>query len=295
MTYTIGTGDCTDEKAYPPGDASVDMIIADPAYMDWTAPRKKNQDGAVVGWSTEVYRKICEIALKKLKPTGWFILKFNDTAMLEIYPVLKEYFQIRRVVPWNKGRISTGGDPRSQCEYLVFFHQYNKKPYHKRFPQEPPRKWHGNSRGRSFPAYIDVYAPNGGEKGLTEFERVHCCQTPPWVWAPTIKYFVPPGGLVVDFCMGSGSIPFAVKIVNDPDWGVAMFPPKKKHVDTNAIDHKKQSPPPPDLVLDFPVEAERSVWAFDIFPQWAPLVQQGLDTVVNPVQNPPATQPVKSG
>jgi DNA modification methylase len=207
-------GSCFEIQNYP--QIPVNLILFDPPYKDYEQPRKKNRiTHKIKGWAIEQFKTLIQLIAENhlLAKDGWLIYKCDDDFMFKTYHVVSQFFEFRRKVTWDKGRISTGGEPRLRHENLLFFYNCGTKPFTKIFPPRIKSKWHGGSQGRSFPSVINVYAPNGGEYG-SDLCRTHTNQTPKKLWELIIDFFCPQNGLVLDPCCGTGSIAAAVQSLN---------------------------------------------------------------------------------
>jgi len=54
-------------------------------------------------------------------------------------------------------------------------------------------------------AYFDAHCASPVWRGASEREQLHPTQKPVWLISISVKASVPPGGTVLDFCMGSGT------------------------------------------------------------------------------------------
>jgi DNA modification methylase len=218
--YQIFQADCLDPSRYP---ALVNLFYCDPPFKDYSQIRKENGVNLkpMVKWDLANYAQLAKVASEVLVTGGWFIMKADDLTALESYPLISRFLHFRRFVIWDKGRISTGGNPRVQHELLLFYYKGSKTPFQKQFPPKAPSKWHGNSQGRSYSSIQRCYAKNGGECG-SKNDRVHINQTPEDLLRNLIDFFSPPSGLIVDACCGSGSVLRAIKQLNEPRyyWGI---------------------------------------------------------------------------
>jgi len=244
---------------YPPAPA--DLILFDPPFWPFSKAYKQVRAENKIALEpiltpdkdhyAEWWAAVCQIARDHLKPSGWFCFKADAWTGLLTFPITIESFAYSNEVIWDKGKIGLGRTIRVRHEKILVYMpeatgghywKYDKLPTSKRTQQNLDgkpgtyrlNKFHGGSQGKAFPSVIRVLADNNGYLGAPKRVK-HINQTPIGVWAPFLDFMCPPDGLVLDLCMGSGSIGQAVikgnqeKGVSRAYWGIEISP---KHFST---------------------------------------------------------------
>jgi len=253
-SFQFVTGDCLDAANYPPAPA--DLILFDPPFWPFSKAykqvRKENKIALapILTPDKEHYaawwEAVCQIAAAHLKPTGWFCFKADSWTGFLTFPITNEWFNYSQEVIWDKGKIGLGRTIRAQHEKILVYMpanegghywKYDKLPTSKRTQQNLDgelgtyrlKKFHGGSLGKAFPSVITVLADNNGYLGSKK-EVGHINQTPLGVWEPFLDFMCPPDGLVLDLCMGSGSVAKAAAKLNRRSgidrsyWGIEIDP-----------------------------------------------------------------------
>jgi DNA modification methylase len=254
MIITVQCGDCLDESNYP--DEPADLILFDPPFKPFKKAYKQVRKNTVAKLdpiltpSAELYdrwwRKVCEVATKYLKPTGWFCYKSDSWTAKGTFPITREFFDYSNevildhgddryimelgTIVWDKGRIGLGRKIRTQHEQVeVYMAQGSEAKYWKfgkgirsskreqigltgKVGGYKIKKWHGSSQNIAFPSIIRVPNYNNGTLGATKTKHIN--ETPKKVWEKFIDYMCPPKGLVLDLTAGLGSVGKEVKYLN---------------------------------------------------------------------------------
>lgn len=175
---------------------SVDVVATDPAYSGMNEKLMLGR-GRIVGeygakgrpggkWfgefrdTPENYRRFLGECRRVLSPEGHLYLMFDSFSLLTLGPVVREFFQVKNVVVWDKVNAGMGHYFRRRHELVVFATNGNNRKL----------------RHRSFP---DVW----------RFKRIHRAryptQKPVEVFQAMVHASAAPGDLVCDPFMGSGS------------------------------------------------------------------------------------------
>lgn len=176
---------------------SIDLITTDPAYSGMNNMLKLGK-GRIVGtysekgketgkWfsefqdSPENYRAFlseCKRVLKK--KSGHIYIMFDSFSLLTLAPIVREFFEVKNLITWDKVNMGMGHYYRRRHEYILFATNGNNKKI----------------RGRNFP---DVW----------RFKRVHSAgyptQKPVEVFQTMIFASANIGDTVCDPFLGSGS------------------------------------------------------------------------------------------
>jgi len=177
--------------------SSVDLIVTDPAYSGMNNKLKLGK-GRIVGkysekgtangkWFTEFedseenYKEFlqeCKRVLKK--STGHIYIMFDSFSLLTLAPIVRNYFQVKNLITWDKVNMGMGHYFRRRHEYILFATNGNNS----------------HIRNRSFP---DVW----------RFKRIHNAkyptQKPVEVFQAMIYASASEGNTVCDPFVGSGS------------------------------------------------------------------------------------------
>lgn len=176
---------------------SIDLIVTDPAYSGMNNKLKLGQ-GRIVGkysekgtenakWFTEfedteenykLFLGECRRVLKK--STGHIYIMFDSFSLLTLAPGVRNYFDVKNIITWDKVNMGMGHYFRRRHEYILFATNGNNQ----------------HIRSRSFP---DVW----------RFKRIHKAayptQKPVEVFQAMIYASASEGDTVCDPFVGSGS------------------------------------------------------------------------------------------
>ena len=146
--------------------SSVDLIVTDPAYSGMNNKLKLGS-GRIVGkysekgkengkWFGEfedseenyaIFLSECKRVLKK--STGHIYIMFDSYSLLSLGNVVRDYFDVKNLITWDKVNIGMGHYYRRRHEYIIFATNGNTRKI----------------KNRSFP---DVW----------RFKRIHCAKYP---------------------------------------------------------------------------------------------------------------------
>ena len=119
-------------KATP--DNSIDLIITDPAYSGMNQHLSLGK-GRIVGaysdstnpkWFKEFhddpenYRIFLKECFRVMKPDRHIFVMFDSFSLLTLGPVIREVFQVKNILTWDKVNIGMGHYFRRQSEFIVF-------------------------------------------------------------------------------------------------------------------------------------------------------------------------------
>jgi site-specific DNA-methyltransferase (adenine-specific) len=203
-------------------DHSVDLIVADPPYAlgkDYGNQSDKLEAKAYLQWM----ENWVDAVLPKLKPTGSLYIFLTWRYSPEIFVMLKQRMQMINEIIWDRRVPSMGGSVRSFTSVHDTVGLFVKeKGYYfdldaVRIPYDAATK---KARTRSIfvgKKWLEVgYNP----KDLWSITRIHKCdpertdhptQKPLEMIDRMIKASCPPGGLVLDPFMGSGTTAVSAK------------------------------------------------------------------------------------
>lgn len=179
----------------------------------------------------EWFDSICWIADKRLTDDGWFIFKADSITFLIAYPILSKYFHFYREIIWDKNLIGLGTMVRMRHELIIMCYRNKKKPFWNYRVNPESKKmdyntldgektiikiegFHGSSKGIAFPSVLNVQKYANGTFGKKN-KDTHINETPSDLWDMFLEFCVPENGLIVDSCMGSGSILKSMIRLND--------------------------------------------------------------------------------
>lgn len=205
-TWSTQCGDCRTLLLGVP-DASVDLVLADPPYGDTSLAWDRN----VGGWASEVVRV--------LKPSGsvwvWCSLRYFSAIQVDFLG-----WKLAQDVVWEKHNGSNFHADRFRRvhEHAVQFYRGKWSNIFKAV-QTTPDATKKTVRRKARPTHTGnigaaVYESHDGGPRLMRsvfHERSchghaeHPTQKPTAVLRPLIEYSCPPGGVVLDPFMGSGS------------------------------------------------------------------------------------------
>ncbi|WP_105530786.1 DNA-methyltransferase [Solimicrobium silvestre] len=197
-------------------DASIDLIIADPPYSlgkDYGNESDKLATGDYLQWM----ENWIDAVLPKLKPSGSFYIFLTWRYSPEIFVMLKQRMQMMNEIIWDRRVPSMGGSVRSFSsvhDTIGFF--VKEKGYYfdldaVRIPYDAVTK---KARSRSIFVGAKWLEVGYNPKDLWSVSRVHKSdperadhptQKPLEIIDRMIHASCPPGGLVLDPFMGSGT------------------------------------------------------------------------------------------
>lgn len=175
---------------------SVDVIVTDPAYSGMNNKLQLGK-GRIVGqyrdrgtaeskWfaefedTAENYARFLSACRRALNPQGHIYLMFDSFSLLSLAPIVREFFDVKNVITWDKVAIGMGHYFRRRHEYILFATNANNRKI----------------RTRSMP---DVW----------RFKRVkasaYSTQKPVEVFEAMLYASAPNGAVVCDPFLGSGS------------------------------------------------------------------------------------------
>ncbi len=197
-------------------DASIDLIIADPPYSlgkDYGNESDKRSDADYLQWM----EKWVDAALPKLKSNGSFYIFLTWRFAPEIFVMLKQRLQMVNEIIWDRRVPSMGGSVRSftSVHDTIGFFVKGKGYYFDldsvRIPYDAETK---KARSRSLFVGAKWLEVGYNPKDLWSVSRVHKCdperadhptQKPLEIIDRMIYASCPPGGMVLDPFMGSGT------------------------------------------------------------------------------------------
>ncbi|HTR29163.1 MAG TPA: site-specific DNA-methyltransferase [Puia sp.] len=116
--------------------ASVDVIVTDPAYSGMNQ-RLKLGSGKIIGrykeagqngakWfeefhdTEENYRAFLEECYRVLRPDRHIYLMFDSYSLLTLAPIVRDVFDVKNILCWDKANIGLGHYFRRRHEFIVF-------------------------------------------------------------------------------------------------------------------------------------------------------------------------------
>jgi site-specific DNA-methyltransferase (adenine-specific) len=129
---------------------SVDVIVTDPAYSGMNQQLKLGR-GKIIGrykdagqagakWFSEFhdteenYRVFLEECYRVLRMDTHIYLMFDSYSLLTLGPVVREIFQMKNIVCWDKANIGLGHYFRRRHEFIVFASKGKRPLNHKSIP-----------------------------------------------------------------------------------------------------------------------------------------------------------------
>ncbi|ADI73264.1 DNA methylase N-4/N-6 domain protein [Methanohalobium evestigatum Z-7303] len=120
---------------------SVDIIVTDPAYSGMNQ-KMKFGNGRIVGeyknennnkWFQEFhdtednYRYFLSQCYKVLKDNSHIYIMFDSYSLLSLGNLLREYFNVKNIIVWDKVNMGMGHYFRRRHEFVIFATKGNKK------------------------------------------------------------------------------------------------------------------------------------------------------------------------
>lgn len=143
-------GDCIAFlKSLP--DNSIDLLVTDPAYSGMNNKLmlghgrivgKYNDKGQANGkWfkefedTPENYIAFLSECKRVLKPSAHLYVMFDSFSLLSLAPLLREYFDVKNIITWDKVNVGMGHYYRRRHEFIIFAtNGNNTKIKHRSFP-----------------------------------------------------------------------------------------------------------------------------------------------------------------
>lgn len=116
-------------------DASVDLVVTDPAYNGMNQHLQLGK-GRIVGkysrrgdgakWFDEFddsptnYGRLCRELVRVLGPDKPAFLMFDAYSLLTLGSIVREHFQVKNVITWDKVAMGMGHHFRRQSEFLLY-------------------------------------------------------------------------------------------------------------------------------------------------------------------------------
>jgi site-specific DNA-methyltransferase (adenine-specific) len=203
-------------------DGVVDLILADPPYnlgKDYGNDSDRRESAAYLEW-TEAW---VDVALKKLKPNGSLYIFLTWRYSPEVFVMLKERMTMMNEIIWDRRVPSMGGSIRrysSVHDTVGFF--VNARDYYfdidaVRVPYDAETK---KARSRSIFVGAKWLELGYNPKDVWSVSRLHRehreradhpTQKPLEIIERMVKASCPPGGLVLDPFLGSGTTAVAAR------------------------------------------------------------------------------------
>lgn len=229
-------------------NGSIDLIIADPPYSlgkDYGNQSDKLDSAAYLKWM----ESWVDAAIPKLKPTGSFYIFLTWRYSPEIFVMMKQRLQMINEIIWDRRVPSMGGSVRSFTSVHDTIGLFVKsKGYYfdldsVRIPYDAQTK---KARSRSIFVGAKWLEVGYNPKDLWSVTRVHKCdperaehptQKPLEIIDRMIYASCPPGGVVLDPFMGSGTTAVSAQRCSRQFVGFELNP------DYCAIIHKRLAAP----------------------------------------------------
>jgi site-specific DNA-methyltransferase (adenine-specific) len=117
-------------------DNSVDLLVTDPAYSGMNNKLKLGH-GRIVGkyndkgsadgkWfeefedTSENYTAFLEQCMRVLKPSAHLYIMFDSFSLLSLGPLVREYFDVKNLITWDKVNVGMGHYYRRRHEFIMF-------------------------------------------------------------------------------------------------------------------------------------------------------------------------------
>jgi site-specific DNA-methyltransferase (adenine-specific) len=205
----ISRSDCLDMLSNMP-DGFVDVIVTDPAYSGMNNKLKlgngrivgeyKDKDTEAGKWFSEFedtednYRSFLSECRRVLSDDGHVYIMFDSFSLLTLGPLIREYFDVKNIIVWDKVNIGMGHYYRRRHEFIIFATNGNNR---KLVNQKFPDVWR----------FKRIYkAPYSTQKPVEVFEAM--------IYASAKE-----GAVVCDPFLGSGSSAIASVINGCSFWG----------------------------------------------------------------------------
>jgi len=122
-------------------DSSVDLIVTDPAYSGMNQHMKFG-NGRIVGeygssdnprWFREfhddpaTYRQFLEQCRRVLRPSSHLYVMFDSYSLLTLGALVRDYFDVKSVIVWDKVQLGMGHYFRRRHELIVFASKGSRK------------------------------------------------------------------------------------------------------------------------------------------------------------------------
>lgn len=203
-------------------DGAIDLIVADPPYRlgkDYGNDSDKRDADAYLAW-TEAW---VDAALPKLKPNGSFYIFLTWRHAPEIFVMLKKRMTMLNEIVWDRRVPSMGGGTRrySSVHDTIGFFARSKDYYFDldaiRIPYDAETK---KARSRALFAGAKWLEIGYNPKDVWSVSRLHRehaeradhpTQKPLEIVERMVKASCPPGGIVLDPFLGSGTTAVAAQ------------------------------------------------------------------------------------
>lgn len=203
-------------------DASIDLLIADPPYglgKDYGNDSDKREAGEYLAWM----ERWIDIALPKLKPDASLYIYLTWRYSPEVFVMLKQRMIMLNEIIWDRRVPSMGGSTRrySSVHDTVGFFANSKNHYFNldavRIPYDAATK---KARSRSIFVGSKWLEMGYNPKDVWSVSRLHRehperadhpTQKPLEIVERMINASCPPGGVVLDPFMGSGTTAVAAR------------------------------------------------------------------------------------
>jgi site-specific DNA-methyltransferase (adenine-specific) len=249
-------------------DASIDLIVADPPYglgKDYGNDSDKIADkhgvDAYLDWMTQWV----DVALPKLAPTGSLYICLTWRYAPEIFVMLKQRMTMLNEIIWDRRVPSMGGSTRSYTsvhDTIGFFAK--QKGYYfdldaVRIPYDAETK---KARSRSIFVGAKWLEIGYNPKDLWSVSRLHRehperedhpTQKPLEIIERMVKASCPPGGVVLDPFMGSGTTAVAAVRTGRHFVGFELNPDYCAQIE-QRLARASTAPAQAPLLLDDPAE-----------------------------------------
>ncbi|MES2047723.1 MAG: site-specific DNA-methyltransferase [Pseudomonadota bacterium] len=203
-------------------DGSIDLILTDPPYglgKDYGNDSDKQASAEYLAWT----ERWIDAALPKLKPTGSLYIFLTWRYSPEIFVMLKQRMTMLNEIIWDRRVPSMGGSVRSftSVHDTIGFFAKDKGHYFDldavRIPYDAETK---KARSRSIFVGAKWLELGYNPKDVWSVSRIHKedperadhpTQKPLEIIERMVRASCPPGGVVLDLFMGSGTTAIAAK------------------------------------------------------------------------------------
>lgn len=129
-------------------EKSVDIIVTDPAYSGMNQ-KMQFGNGRIVGeykngggdkWfkefhdTEENYRLFLSECKRVMKENSHIYIMFDSFSMLSLAPLVREYFDVKNIIAWDKVNLGMGHNFRRRHEFIIFATKGYKKLNSKALP-----------------------------------------------------------------------------------------------------------------------------------------------------------------